>query len=94
MKKKEYKKWVKEFGLSFFSWLTVLPCCAEDGQPITLTHPVPIVHFPIADQVEIVARIKTAGFHFASSTLHYVPGYHIPEDHTMLALVKDRKEST
>ena len=94
MKKKEYLKWVKEFGLNFFSWLEVLPYYDEEGQPVTLKYPVPIVHFPRAEQVEIVAKIKAEGFHFASSTLHYVEGYHIPKGHTMFALVKDRKEST
>jgi len=89
MKKKEYMSWVAKFGMGFFSWLKVLPLYGEDGKPVTLTNPVPIVHFPVSELSVIEAAVKAAGFHFAWSTLHYVDGYHIPKGHTMKALVKD-----
>ena len=88
MNKKEYMKWVCKFGLGFFSWLKILPCCDEQGKPITLKHAVPLVYYPIAKRDKIVARVKAKGFHFANSTILYVTGYHIPKGYEMRALVK------
>lgn len=90
MSKKEYNKWVAKFGLGFFSWLKVLPLYDEDGEAITLKNPVPIVFFPIKKYEVIQKRIEKAGFHFEWSTIHYVTGYDIPEEHMMKALVKTK----
>jgi len=89
LNKKDYSKAVADFGLGLYSWLKVLPLYNEKGNPVTLTHPVPIVHYSISDRPRIEKAVKAAGFHFAWSTLHYVPGYHIPAGHEMRALVKD-----
>lgn len=89
MKKKDYKSWVCKFGLGLFDWLKVLPLYGDNGKPVTLTHPVPLVYFPNADYAAVEARVKAEGFHLAWSTIHYVDGYHIPKGYTMKALVKD-----
>jgi len=89
MNKKDYKSWVCKFGMGLHSWLKVLPLYGEDGKPVTLTNPVPIVHFPLEKFKEFEEMIKAEGFHFAWSTLHYVDGYDVPKGHTMKALVKD-----
>lgn len=89
MTKNNYTEQVWKFGLEFFSWLETLPCFDAMGEPVELKYAVPLVHYPIAERDEIVARVKGEGFHFAPSTIMYVDGCHIPKGHELRALVKD-----